>query len=44
MDTAQKYRVNLLKSQADMLKQVESSQNKLILELKKVVEYVDMCK
>lgn len=44
METAQKYRVNLLRSQADMVKQVDVAHMRSVLDLKKVIGYLDIAR
>lgn len=43
METCQKYRMSLLKSQADMIKQIDVGHMRNVLELKKVIEYIGAC-
>lgn len=44
METCQKYRLNLLKSQADIIKQIDVAHMRNVLELKKVIDYIGVCK
>ena len=44
MEMGQKYRMNLLKSQAEMIKQMDVAHMRTVLELKKVIEYINIAK
>lgn len=42
LETCQKYRMHLLKSQAEMIKQMDVAHMRTVLELKKIIEYINV--
>lgn len=42
LETCQKYRMHLLKSQAEMIKQIDVGHMRTVLELKKIIEYINI--
>lgn len=44
LETCQKYRMHLLKSQAEMIKQMDVAHMRTVLELKKIIEYINVAK